>query len=222
MAKTVTLASMVSKVRSYADLITNDFRTDAQITPFIQARAERLWEELAKAGVWFLTSGTVPTVAGTSSVAVPADALQVVAVDLQEGSEWLQLDEARFEERYAFGTQGQPVAWFLADQGIQLLPTPGAVYSIAIWYVPTLGTLSDAAPPANNQLDSVNGWDEYVCWGAAADLKALQELDPSYQMARANEELRRVVRMARQRIPQARRLRKRRYANTSRRAFFVR
>jgi len=223
MAKTVTLASMVTKVRSYADLVADDFRTDAQIGVMIQARAEEFYEELiqSRCHLWFVKTATLTTTAGTSTVALPADFLSAESFDLQDSStEFLPLEESDFAHRYAYGTRGKPEAWYLAGANVTLLPTPGAVYSVLCSYIPTLGTLTDTPPAV--QLDSVHGWDEYVCWAVAADIKALQELDPSYQMGRAREQHKRVMAMARQRVPTARRLPKRRYSDLPRRTVYVR
>jgi len=223
MAKTVTLASMVTKVRSYADLVADDFRTDAQIGVMIQARAEEFYEELIQSRChhWFLKDALLATVAGTSTVTLPTDFLEAAAFDLRlSTTEYRQLEESDFDHRYAYGVSGEPEAWYIAGDSIVLLPTPGAVYTIRCSYIPTLGTLTDTPPAV--QLDSVHGWDEYVCWAVAADIKALQELDPSYQMGRAREQHKRVMAMARQRVPTARTLPKRRYTDLPRRTIYVR
>lgn len=227
MAQLITLASIVAKVRSYADLVANDFRTDAQIGVFIQARAEKLREELLKAGghKLFATPMTATTVAGTqevSLVALAPAAVQVVAVDLLlSGTDWVPLEEASFDDRYTWGTdRGRPEAWVLTTDKVMLLPIPDASYSVIVWYTPAQGLLSDGAPIV--KLDAVHGWDEYVAWGVAQDLKALQDLDWSYQDKRTREELDRIKRMARNRTTSAQRLTQRRYPRCTRRSFYVR
>jgi hypothetical protein len=224
MTQTVSLASMVTKVRSYADLVADDFRTDAQIGTIIQARAEQFYEELLRSRChhWFLKESLLTTVAGTATVTLPTDFLEAAAFDLRlSTTEHRQLEESDFDHRYAYGVSGEPEAWYIAGDSIVLLPTPGAVYTIRCSYIPTLGTLTDAGVTPL-QLDSVHGWDEYVCWSVASDIKALQDLDYSYQAARTKEQHERVLKMARSRVPTARKLPQRRYGGVPRRSIYVR
>ena len=219
MSKIVTLASMVAKVRSYADL-TGNFRTDAEIGVLIQAKAEEFYEELVRSRChhWAIKGAALTTVAGVSSVSIPTDMLEVVSLDLRESAtEYTPLQETDFAHRYAFGQSGKPLAWYMGGALFSLAPTPDAVYTIACYYIPILGTLTDGVGGGGAvQLDSVHGWDEYVCWSVAADLRGLQELDPGYQLRRAEEQRKRVAAMAATRSPTARKVASRRYGPSRR------
>jgi hypothetical protein len=98
---------------------------------------------------------------------------------------------------------------------------PDAVYTLTVRYVPILGVLKDSAP---NQvlLDGVNGWEDYVVWKVASDVRIMKDLDPAACEVRAAEALADCIRDAACRYPKTGTLPKTRYPSVPRRTLPVR
>lgn len=168
---TTTLSAIRSAVRERGDYPVSAKFTDDVLDVEIQYAWAELWSvvDLACQGFWD-KDGTVATVANQAYVALPSDALAVRGVDILSGGEYQELDQIPIKERNRFGaTTGQPVAFRLSSRGLELYPTPNAVYTIRVTYSPMVTAIAGSA------VQMYNGWEDYVVWATVARLRAREE-----------------------------------------------
>lgn len=110
-----------------------------------------------------LSSSTITTVAATSTYNLPSDFDHLISVDLTANGvkSWLVAYEQH--ERPALtdpngSYQGVPFRYRLRGSVIELLPTPQAVYTGTLWYVPTPSQLSSDS----SSYDTINRLDDYI------------------------------------------------------------
>jgi len=136
---------------------------DADLDREIQGAFGEFYELVADTNEgWWDASAQVTTVSGQDYVALPADAWRVHGIDLLDSGDWVELLQVGRADRNRFGTDtDEPEAYRLTARGIDLMPTPNAVYTLRVTYTPTAPALQEAQPR-----EWYNGWDEYVVTAA--------------------------------------------------------
>lgn len=193
--------------RSLADInavvrFRGDFRNtirfpDANVNNEIQAAFGELHELVAdnNEGYWD-TTGTVTTTASTAFVALPADAWRVRGIDRLDGLDDIELQQIGIKDRNRFLAGADiPRAYRLTARGIDLYPTPDAVYTLRITYTPIAPTLSAAR-------EWYNGWEEFVVYGALLRLALNEERAADDWQRQLDAQRARIVRGASQRKAQ--------------------
>lgn len=125
----------------------------------------------------YLSSTTFSTVAGTSLYALPATFDHLISIDLGASSARTWLMPYNPNERplltdAAGAWDGVPGWYRLRGSYVELLPTPGGVYSVTIWFCPSMTELSSSG----DQIDTISRLDEYVI-AYAARLLAIRDKD---------------------------------------------
>jgi hypothetical protein len=150
---------------------------DADLNDYVNRGIAALRRELDVAipDQRFLASTTVPTVAGTSLYALPADFNHLVSIDLEADGVKVWLVPYEMHERPmltddSVSYTGIPFTYRLRGGNIELLPTPQAVYTATVWYVSDPSTLSSDA----STLDTITRLDDFVI-AYAAKLVALKD-----------------------------------------------
>lgn len=152
-----------------------DFRNtvrfpDSVINTEIQAAFGEFYGIVVEAHHGFYdTDATVSTVAAQSYASLPAVTPPVWiirAVDLLDGNDYVTLDQIGVKDRNKFGTstQDKPRAWRRTARGLDLFPTPNAVYTLRVTYTPAAPVLD------TSQREFYNGWEEYSVFGALVRL----------------------------------------------------
>lgn len=172
---TKALADIISIVRFRGDLRNTIRFPDANLTTEIQAAFAEGYAIVAKANEGFYdTSGTVSTVAATDFVAPPTGTWIVRAVDRLDGSEYVPVNRVGIKDRNRWGaTPGKPEGHRLTARGIDLYPTPDAIYTLRVIYTPVAPTLD------TTQREFYNSWEEYTIFGALVRLYKNQNRDAS-------------------------------------------
>lgn len=158
----ITLTSVRDAVRQRGDLplsrkFTNDF-LDREIQASWTA-LHRLVERVNEGH--FDRDATVATVANQAYVAPPVDARKIKGVDILDGGEYVELVQVGLGERSRFGQSAdQPVAYRLTERGIDLYPTPNAVYTLRVTYARRVSPLSAVAVEVDEE------WQDYVVWSS--------------------------------------------------------
>jgi hypothetical protein len=156
----ISLSTFQSRIRSVGDYtnstkITAAFLTE-QINDAIGEYSDLLderWEGYRD------KTGTVVTVANTATVALPTDFLKARAVDVLDSSRYLPLRRLGIRDTYRFGDQtDQPQGYLHVGANLELFPTPNAVYTIRLRYVPTSTVLVADA----DTIDVPNGWEGFI------------------------------------------------------------
>lgn len=163
---TKALADIISIVRFRGDLRNTVRFPDANLTTEIQAAFAEGYELIVQQNEGFYdTTGTVSTVAATAFVALPSGTWIVRAIDRQEGSDWVPVPRVGVKDRNRYGTtNGRPVVHLLTARGIDLYPTPDAIYTLRVTYTPVAPTLD------TTQREYYNSWEEYTVFGALVRL----------------------------------------------------
>ena len=155
----ITLATLRDTVRFRGDYSNVRKFADADVNREIQSAFAEFYELVAETyeGYWD-TSENVTTTASTAYVALPATAWRTQAVDRLEGSEYVEMFQVGLSERNKFGSDtGKPLAYWLSARGINLLPTPDAVYTLRVSFTPIAPALAESQPR-----EWFNSWENYV------------------------------------------------------------
>ncbi len=144
----------------------------------------------------FLASDAITTEDGTATYSLPSDFDHLISIDMLCNGRltWLTAYEmherARLADPNNAGT-GIPLTYRLRASNIELLPTPSGVYTVTLWYVPTVTQFT----ADGNTFDTVVRLDDYVIsyaslqvavrdkdWQLVAECRsAMAELDPELE-----------------------------------------
>jgi hypothetical protein len=168
-----TLATLRTRCRSVGDYENSRKITDAflneQINDAIGEYSDLLderWEGYRD------TTGSIVTTAGVATVALPANFLKARAVDLLSSGRYCALRKLQIRSSYGYDSQrGRPHGYMQVGVNLELFPTPDAVYTIRLRYVPT-------APVLVADVDSIdvpNGWEGFVVHTALLKIDEKEE-----------------------------------------------
>lgn len=178
----ITLSTFRSRIRLLGDYSNSGVFTDAFLTDQVNEAIgeysdllDSVWEGYRD------KTGTVATVASTATVALPADFLKARAVDiLIDASRYVPLRQLQPGSAYGFdGTSGRPVGYLHVGANLELFPTPDAVYTIRLRYVPTATVLS----ADGDSVDIPNGWEGFVIHTALLRLDEREQRDVGERLA---------------------------------------
>lgn len=177
MAKTSTLAQMRDRVRFLGDFANSRKFTPAIIDREVNSAVEDSWNVLVSARPDYYTRrSTVPTVAGTDTVALPADFYRLRKVELADGDRWRPLRKVELEASHRFGAAAStPTHYRLEGTTIVLYRTPDAVRSVRIFYLPCKSTMV----VDGDTFDGINGFEEHAVIGAVVRLKMHESMPAS-------------------------------------------
>lgn len=167
----LTLTSVRAAVRERGDLplsrkFSNDF-LDREIQSSWTA-LHRLVEDVNEG--YYDKSGNVSTVANQAYIALPADCRRVKGVDIVISGEPRELDQVGIAERNAYGqTAAEPLAYRLTERGIDLFPTPNAIYTLRITYSRKVTALGASTVEVDEE------WQDYVVWSAILKVAPSEE-----------------------------------------------
>lgn len=180
---TITLSTVRTAVRERGDLPLSRKFSDDFLDREIQASwtaLHRLVESVNEG--YYDKEGTVATVAGTRYVALPTDARRVKGVDILDSGEYRTLDQIGISERNRFGTTNdQPRAYRLSERGIELYPTPNAVYTLRVTYARKVTALSGTSVDVDEE------WQDYVVWSTIKRIAPSEERPMNDYAAMAKE-----------------------------------
>jgi hypothetical protein len=167
----ITLTTVRTAVRERGDLPLARKFTDDFLDREIQASwtaLHRLVEEVHEG--WWDKEGTVSTVANQRYIALPADCRRVKGIDLLDGTEYIPLDQIGITERNRFGqTTDKPCAYRLSERGIELYPTPNAIYTLRVTYARTVTALGGTTVTVDEE------WQDYVIWSTIMRIAPSEE-----------------------------------------------
>ncbi len=165
----VTLTTLLSRVRSRADMVSSAFVTDADITVWLNEGAQKLHEKLVEAmgEEYVSSSSTLTTVAGTKDYALPATFYKLYGVELPIDGDMRSLTPYNRAERNNYTSTRfsatEVPRYSLVGSNLRILPTPSSALVGAILFAPTFTLLSSGSDTCNFP----NGWERYVVLYAA-------------------------------------------------------
>jgi len=199
MARAVTLSELIERTRRMADMENSLFVSDAEVTDYINHAIAELYDVLVSNygeewGVYQIPAEIAVT-ASVDNYNLPDSFYKLRAVDKKVGSEWEPINKARFIDRFydnssTFNATGGESYGYRLFGGttIKLIPTPTQAGTIRLWYIPAVGNLVNGT----DQLDGVNGYEEYVVVDAAIKCLLKEETDVTFLEMRKQQLLRRI------------------------------
>ena len=171
-----TLTDIRNIVRFRGDLRNTTRFPNADIDKEIQAAFGEGYELVANTNEgYYITEETVLTTANQRHVVLPTCTWKTHAVDRLDGDQYIPVQRIGIKDRNRFSaTAGKPEGHRLTKRGIELYPTPDAIYTLRLTITPTAPLLSDDVSE-----EFYNGWEEYTIFGALVRLYLNQNRDAS-------------------------------------------
>jgi hypothetical protein len=180
MARTFTVTELEARIRRRSDTENDPFFVSAEIIDLIDSAYCKLYDlVVSRFQNYYLSSSSITSVSGEADYSLPADFYKSVGLDLVEpGGVPYTLAPFNFNERNIVPAQSafSPTFRYLLKQSVvTLIPTPDAVRTFTLWYVPAPAKLTTGA----QTVDGIAGWEEYVLNDACVAIRKKQDLDAS-------------------------------------------
>ncbi len=178
MASTVTLLSMRTDVA-----VRGGYENSADITPailntFINEAVKQVWDILkSKRDDMLVTSATLTTSVGVDATTLPATFYQLRKLEIADTSApsgWRRLRQTSLDVSHQYAQLfGKRYRYRLQGPSVVLHPTPQAVETLRIYFIPAAQTLS----ADGDTFDGVNGYEDLVLQLALYRCRDRQEQD---------------------------------------------
>lgn len=199
MALKVTLAYLKDQVRSRADQQNSKFIQDTELTAFINGSVSALYDLLVQtAEDYYMASQSIPIIQGTNEYDLPDNFYKVLGVDYLVNNKPVPMSRFNFRDRHLYNyLDARPEIVRYAIWGNKLVFKPQAprIAAVNLWYVPSVTKLVNDT----DELDGVNGWEEYAILDAAIKCMVKEESDPSVLAAQLAAQKERILTMAKDR-----------------------
>lgn len=190
---TITLATLIARIRRLGAYERSTVFTPTFITERINSALGEYADLLDERWEGYRdTTGTVATVSGTATVALPADFLKARAIDLLDGTVYRALTRLQIKQTYGYTSTGKPTGYLHVGANLELFPTPNAVYTIRLRYVPTITVLVADA----DTIDVPNGWEDFIIHTALLGMDEREERDTNGRLAIIERAKQRIIRAA--------------------------
>lgn len=212
--QTISAADFVTEVRRLGGFETldqaNSFVTDDEIVSRGNANLRKVYFALVRAreANYYRTAATFSTVIGQSTydlTTIAPDIFELLSMDRQYGSRWIPMLDFNESERddyvdWPLAVFGSPVRFQLRVSTLELTPTPAAIETFRLYYVPDYVPMSFASEEGGSSVDAnVYGYHEWAIWETVAELQAKDMVDPTTALMRSKWWENEVESMARQR-----------------------
>lgn len=191
MARTVTLTQLRGWARSKGDWPDTNFVTDQELTDELNAGIASLYRLIAaaKGYEYFRTATNLVTVAGTDTVALPADFYDLLGLWWDQGNGIkapirrympAEAEDQIQNEGWTGSLMSDNVRYSLAGATIRFVPTPQAVHTVKCEYIIAPVRLVNGG----DTWDGYAGFEEYPVWYTVATFLQKEESDASVALAR--------------------------------------
>ena len=191
MPSPVPLSDLRTRTRELANMEVaagTSFVPDSELDRRLNQALRGLYDKLVEAhgqGYYEITS-PITTIPGVSQYGLPADFYKLSVAVLDDGSNFVPVSPFMPQQRWALQQLGVSnnnsmylTKYRLQPLRIELLPAPGAAYTLTLHYIPAM---TDLVAPGDT-FDGVNGWEEWACLTAAIGMLNTEESDPAPLMA---------------------------------------
>lgn len=173
MALTQTLAQMRTNVRRLANVEGTSAvvrHPDADLNDYINRALGAMHRVLTDAipDQRLLSSVTVSTISGTSLYALDSTFDSLISISATAHGQTWWLEAYEMHERPSLTSEdttftGVPFTYRLRGSNIELLPTPTGVYSVTLWFVPTVTQMT----ADSDTYDTISRLDDFLVPHAA-------------------------------------------------------
>lgn len=200
----VTLAAFRELARLFADERPGGedaFIKDTDVNQLVNLQLRDTYDLLigARGHEFFETKGTLTTTADDADVALPATHYQLLSLYVQWSTRDLEPLEAleSIDDRADFAhyipwTRDAVKAFRIRGAVVELFPTPTAVTTLQIRYIPRFEDLV----ADDDNFDTVNGGERMIAYRVAADLVLINKGNPASLMGLYQTERERIERIA--------------------------
>ena len=185
MARTVTLGELATRVRYEADLVNNQFVTDAMLYQFISDSYAVLYNKLLRADPERYMREQTPTLDSAGEFEVPADYYGTIALDWSESANsgiYTTVPRLFGIEANAFdhdnSSSGVPTGWHPRYNNtdptttiIRVLPLPDSRYVLRHKYTVAPAEIATST----DVVDGIAGWEEFIVLEAAITCRVREE-----------------------------------------------
>lgn len=206
MPANVDLAELKVRAREAADMVNSTYVEDSELTRYINASAQELYDLLIAAygQEYYLSEDSIIVLNGVDTYNLPADFYKLLGVDLvlsASGNEAVTLHPYALSERNKFNNSYLTVSnsngsvrarYRLQNNTIKIIPEPSGGYSLNILYIPAMTKFVAGV----DTFDGVNGWEEYIVIDAAIKMLRKEESDISALTLEKKDMLERIESMA--------------------------
>lgn len=205
MAK-IALSELRTEVRNRADMEESEFVTDSELNSYINKSWHELYDILTAAyeDYYTLPPVTFTLASGESTFDIPTDFYKLRGIDgaLNGSTDFFTLAKFNFNRRNrkstAFnGLQGGQFSrtYRLIRDKVYISPDDNADGEYRFWYVPQANDLVIDT----DEMDGVNGWEEYVIVDAAIKALNKEESDVSVLLAQKAALQQRIITLSKNR-----------------------
>lgn len=179
--RTVPLTTLRADSLLYANIRSVALVTPTELDRLINQALAEFYDLLvaARGHEYYEQPATLATAVNSAYIALPQDFYQLItlfarwsAQDLEEIESLDHLGDQVAYRNWNQWAQFSPKAFRLQRNLVELFPTPSAVTTMEVRYIPVCPTLSDPA----QTFDGVNGWEKLVTSRVAMELLGLQAL----------------------------------------------
>ncbi len=155
--------------------------SDAYLNTEIQTAFGKFYQLVADVHEgWWDTQTTTVTINGTAYVALPATCWRAQAVDLLAGTDYVEMPQIGLGERNRYGSStARPVAYRISSRGLELFPTPNAVYTLRVHFTPKAPDLDETTAQ-----EWYNGWEDFVIETVLLELATREDMPLGDRMAK--------------------------------------
>lgn len=179
MPRTRTFAELQQEALETADLEDSQFVDATELGRQVNNSIAELHDRLIDVGgpSYGRTLATLSTTAGVDTVALPTTFYKAYGVDVQRSApaDFEEASPLDWANRNSFDLSpgwntGRKVYYEIEGANLRFWPTPSAVHSVRLWFVPWAPVLTGSDP-----LDGVNGFERFVVLDVAIWLRNKQE-----------------------------------------------
>lgn len=192
MAVSVTLDTLRNRVRFLGDFENSRIVTDERLDEIINANVRKVWDLLLRhRPEQYITeqSGNPATAANDATVTLAADFYRLRKVEWLDGSRYRRLRPINVSVAHRWSTAGSPCGYRIQGNELVIVPTPNAVYSLRIYYLPAFAALVED----DDEFDGINGYEDLVIALSIVDLKLRESMPFGEWMGRAEKLTRELI-----------------------------
>lgn len=204
MASVITLDELRARVRFLGDFQnsrlgqTSLAEGEARLLEVINANIRKVWDLLLRfrPDAYVVRQGNNPaTTANLATVALAADFYRLRQVEISDGGTWHRLRPVNLSEGWRYQRASSAptnLRYRVEGSNLVLAPTPTAVHSLRIFYLPAFEALRDPDPEDEEdegvtEFDGINGYEDLVIARCIVDLKMREGMAAGEWMTRVEQ-----------------------------------
>ena len=178
MSEAILVSDMILEIRDRTDQVDSQFVTDAELVRYINSSWKQLYNKIVDINPsYYLSTYSVPTVAGTDTYALPADFFKVMGIDINLGANRAYTATPfNFNERNRRNYVGNiTFDWRYNIQGnnVKFIPEVSSQANITMWYIPRPNNVT----ATTDTIDSIQGFYEWIIVDVSIKVLKKEESD---------------------------------------------